>query len=92
MTRVLSCLRCGHEGTDVHATLVDLEAEAKADGQRIREVEVVIEVEHRHVTERHRSVVPERYGTEWRCRDRSACDVRYLELAQPKAEDALPWA
>lgn len=90
MTPVLTCLRCGEESTDVRVALVDLEAEAKADGQRIRDVEVVGEIHHRHVVERYRSVVPERFGTEWRCRDRVACDRRYREMTDPK--EALPWA
>ena len=38
-SRVLTCLRCGHEGTDVRAKLVDLEDEALAEGGRIRSVE-----------------------------------------------------
>jgi hypothetical protein len=90
MTPVNRCLRCGHEGTDVSAILVDLEAEAKADGGRISDVEVVQEIHHRHVTERHKAVVPERYGTEWRCRDRAACSLRHAE--RRVEEEAVPWA
>ena len=76
-TRVLCCLRCGHEGTDVEAKVVDLEEEARAEGTKVRQVEVVTEIDHGRVVERVTSVVPERYGTEWRCRDRMACDERY---------------
>jgi hypothetical protein len=90
MTPVLPCLRCGHEGTDVRVKLVDLEAEAKRDGERIRVVEVVTEIRHRHVTERHASTVPERYGTEWRCCDEAACERRYRDAAATGVE-ALPW-
>ena len=79
-SRVLTCLRCGHEGTDVRAKLVDLEDEALAEGGRIRSVEVTQEIQHRHVVERRTTTVPERYGTEWRCRDRVACDQRYAAL------------
>lgn len=101
MTRPLACLRCGHEGTDVATALVDLEAEARAEGGRVRQVEVVREIAHRHVTERVRSVVPERFGTEWRCRDRAACDARWRELqdepmppapaAPADEEEVVPW-
>jgi hypothetical protein len=102
MTAVLPCLRCGHEGVDVAAVLVDLEAEAKLDGSGIRDIEVVQEIQHRHITERVRSTVPERYGTEWRCRDRAACARRYRELSAPPEpmaaaaasapdEEEVPW-
>lgn len=108
MTRVTPfCLRCGEMDPDVRMAVVDLEAEAKRDGSSIREVEVVTEIPHRHVTERVSRVVPERYGAEWRCRDRDACDRRYAEqqaemaAAEPMsppsappadvATEAVPW-
>jgi hypothetical protein len=71
----LRCLRCGSEG-DVRSVLVDLEAEARLDGERIQEVEVVQEIRHRHVTERRLHRVPERYAFEPRCRDKVACQKR----------------
>lgn len=82
--RVLTCLRCGHEGPDVRAKVVDLEAEARLDGTRVRQVEVVTEVRHRHITERVVDTVPERYGTEWRCRDVVACEERYRAAQGPE--------
>jgi hypothetical protein len=81
----------------VSAVLVDLEAEAQVDGSRIRDVEVVTEIQHRHVTERHRTVVPERYAVEWRCRDRRACDGRQAPQPMtapapaPADEESVPW-
>lgn len=70
---VHSCLRCGHEGTGVAVTLVNL---ARENNGRVRMVEVVQEIKHRHVVERVRHTVPERYGWEPRCRDRAGCDAR----------------
>jgi len=92
MTAAERCLRCGHQGTDVAAKLVNLEAEAQAEGTRVRSVEVVQEIEHRHVTERRAVTVPERFGAEWRCRDRAACDARLagvspMAVPPPAASD-----
>ena len=75
------CLRCGHEGHDVRMALVDLASEAARDGERIRDVEVVREIRHRHITERVVHTVPERYGYEPRCRDRAACELRLAAQA-----------
>lgn len=85
MTRVLTCLRCGHEGPDVAAKTVDLEAEARLEGGKVRIVEVELVRELRHVKETTRVVVPERYGTEWRCRDRVACEERYDALMREQS-------
>lgn len=72
----MTCLACGNESQDVALKLVDLEAEARRQGERLATVEVVQEIRHRHITERVKHVVPERYAFEPRCRDRSACDRR----------------
>lgn len=100
MTReLLTCLRCGHTAPDVAVTIVDLEAEAAAEGRRVR----TVEVEHRWPLARVDEVtvqrVPERYAPEYRCRDRAACDRRYLAQAEPMPEpsstaaddEVVPW-
>lgn len=96
MSRVLTCMRCGHEGTDVDTALVDLEREAADEGRRVRIVEVETVTRLRHVEERHVDAVPERYGAEWRCCDRVACDERYTALvraAEPVSdvEEGVSW-
>ena len=95
---VHTCLRCGATGPAVLMKLVDLEAEARLDGGRIREVEVVQEIAHRHIVEKVRHMVPERFAAEPRCRDRAACEQR-LAGAGPMAatapgradEEDYPW-
>lgn len=100
MTRhLLTCLRCGETGPDVALTIVDLEAEAAAGGGQVR----LVDVEHRwplaHVVEVTVRRVPERYGAEYRCRDRVTCDRRYAAQAEPMPEprstaadaEVAPW-
>lgn len=77
MSEARTCLRCGHSGTDVSITTVDLEHEAWLVGERVRVVEVELVKELRHVKEVTKVTVPERYGTEYRCRDRIACHDRW---------------
>lgn len=71
-----TCLRCGHEGQGVAVTLVNL---ARENNGRVRMVEVVQEIQHRHIVERIRHTVPERYGWEPRCRDVQACGRRLAD-------------
>lgn len=47
--------------------LVDLEVEARRDGTTVRTV----------------AGIPERFGAEWRCRDREACERRYGAMTGP---------
>jgi hypothetical protein len=75
-----TCLRCGHEGTDVRITLVDLEREARLDGAEIRRVALTLASPVRHTDDVVLTDVPERYATEYRCRDHRACDERYAAL------------
>jgi|WetSurMetagenome_2_1015567.scaffolds.fasta_scaffold1467462_2 hypothetical protein len=84
---MLTCLRCGTESPDVLMALVDLEEEAKRDGTTIRVVEVETVEQLRHVNVVHRVMAPERFGCEWRCRDRDACERRYREWSKPEPMD-----
>jgi len=89
MTReLLTCLRCGHTAPEVALTIVDLEAEARAEGRGVR----TVEVEHRwplaHVDEVTVQRVPERYAPEYRCRDRAACERRYAAQVEPMPDEA----
>lgn len=94
--RVLTCLRCGHEGVDVAMSLVDLEAEAKADRTSVRTVDVELVRDLRHVRGVVRVRARELYAAEWRCRDRVACTARVSAGNDPApvahdAEEDAPW-
>ena len=102
MSALLTCLRCGEEAPDVRMALVDLEAEAMRDRSSIRVVEVELVRQLRHVQEVTRVQAPERFGAEWRCRDRAACEERYRAMTAPAKpmeppaavlvdEEAVPW-
>ena len=102
MTALLTCLRCGEEAPDVRMALVDLEAEARRDGTTVRTVEVEIVRPLRHVNEVTKVTALERFGAEWRCRDRAACEERYRAMTAPAKpmeppaavlvdEEAVPW-
>jgi hypothetical protein len=91
---VLTCMRCGHEGTDVRMALADLEDEAKQDHEPMGRVTVALpESEGRHGPRGLTYVeVPARYGNEPRCRDRGACAARVAADRAPKpVEEAAPW-
>lgn len=91
MTALLTCLRCGEEAPDVRMALVDLEAEALRDRTPIRVVEVELVRQLRHVQEVTRVKAPERFGAEWRCQDRAACEERYREMtAAPEPMGGSP--
>lgn len=87
----MSCLRCGAESADVRMALVDLEAEAREDGEPLGKVTVAVPDERGP----RYAEVPARYGHEPRCRDRVACRRRVVQAAQPDeqaaAEEVVPW-
>lgn len=87
-----SCMRCGWDGDGVALTVVDLEAEASAEGAEVRRYDAVLTVPAaamrapsgriRVADERLAHRVPERFGSEYRCRDRQACDRRLARLGE----------
>ena len=105
MSRPMSCLRCGDESADVRMALVDLEVEAREDGEPLGSVTVAIpEVEGpRGPWGMAYAVVPARYAHEPRCRDRDACRRRAAANREPEPmavvppvaahddEEAVPW-
>lgn len=88
----MSCLRCGDESVDVRMALVDLEAEAREDGEPLGTVTVAIpEVEGpRGPRGMAYAVVPARYAHEPRCRDREACRRRVADSRAPEPMAAAP--
>lgn len=87
MTRqILTCLRCGHAGPDVTLRWPNLEREANEQGETVRDVEVEIVEQLRHVQARRTMVVPERYGStlEPRCDDRGLCLARWRKATEPE--------
>jgi len=87
-------MRCGWDGDGVALAIVDLEAEAAAEGAGIRRYDAVLTVPAaavrapsgriRVTDERRAERVPERYGQEPRCRDRDACTRRLAQLEGPR--------
>ena len=92
MSRPMSCLRCGDESADVRMALVDLEVEAREDGEPLGSVTVAIpEVEGpRGPWGMAYAVVPARYAHEPRCRDREACRRRTAENREPQSMAVVP--
>jgi hypothetical protein len=91
---VLTCMRCGHEGTDVRMALADLEEEARQDREPMGRVTVAMpDNDSRHGPSGMTYVeVPARYGREPRCRDRAACAARVVADRSPKpVEEPAPW-
>jgi hypothetical protein len=93
---VLTCMRCGHEGTDVRMALADLEGEAKQDREPLGRVTVAMPVDESRNGPRALAYaeVPARYGNEPRCRDRAACAARVIADRSPAPaveEEPAPW-
>lgn len=75
-----TCLACGHRGTDVSMALVEY-----PDPQP---VEIALPVAHDRsgrVTGNELRTVAGRFGSEWRCRDRTGCDGRLEDQARARA-------
>ncbi|MEW6223235.1 MAG: hypothetical protein AB1627_01260 [Chloroflexota bacterium] len=100
----MSCLRCGDESADVRMALVDLEAEAREDGEPLGTVTVAIADGEgpRGPRGLAYAVVPARYAHEPRCRDRDACRRRAADNREPEPlavvppaeahdEEVVPW-
>lgn len=82
-------MRCGHEGDDVRMRSVDLEREAKEDGERLGTVSVTVVTSQDRMGVRGAEVVevPARYGYEPRCVDGEACRGR---VAASKRDGVTP--
>jgi hypothetical protein len=81
LSRLLTCLACGHEGWDVETSLVRYDDPI--------EVEVALAVStdgHGRVLGNEIRRVPGIYGAEWRCLDRDACAARVAALPPPPAK------
>lgn len=103
MTRSLTCLRCGDESPDVRMALVDLEAEAREDGEPLGMVTVAIVSSEGPAGARGMTYaeVPALYAHEPRCRDGDGCRRRVIAQQQPMVagpsptpdteEEDIPW-
>lgn len=98
---VRTCLACGLEDHDVAMVLIDHDDALRADylpiaDQRVVEVAIVAAEDHRGVKGFDYAQVRERYISEPRCRDRSACAARVVAMEPPKpppadAEEGPSW-
>lgn len=74
MTQTPTCLRCGWDGPGVKKTIVEYDDPV--------DVQVSIPIDS-SLTAFENRTVPGRYGVEWRCHDKLACDIR-LDALTPK--------